>query len=111
MPSAVRPDPSILGVVGAWEAHAASAARTSSQATRPVSSAAAPWGGRVGRVRVLLGLGADVGDQLGSQVVLGELVAEPGDGKADHVAGRQGSSSRRAWAASRLSQRHCSSVT
>jgi hypothetical protein len=39
---------------------------------------------------VLPGLGADVGDQLGSQVVLGELVAESGDGKADHVAGRQG---------------------
>ena len=32
MPAAVRPDPSTLGVVGAWEAHAARAARTSSQA-------------------------------------------------------------------------------
>jgi hypothetical protein len=30
--TAVRPDPSTLGAVGAWEAHAASAARTSSQA-------------------------------------------------------------------------------
>jgi hypothetical protein len=32
MPAAVRPAPSTLGAVGAWEAHATSAACTSSQA-------------------------------------------------------------------------------
>src|SRR5436189_156598 len=52
---------------------------------RPGASRAArgPAGG-------LLGRGTEVGDQFGPQVALGELVAEPGDGKADHVTGGQG---------------------
>jgi hypothetical protein len=40
MPPAVRPDPSTLGAAGAWEAHAARAACTSSQAESRLSPAA-----------------------------------------------------------------------
>src|SRR5206468_68372 len=72
------------------EAHAARAARTSSQAAGSALWLVVLGEATSGPSGVLLGLGTDVGDQFGPQVVLGELVAEPGDGKADHVTGRQG---------------------
>jgi len=45
---------------------------------------------------ISLGLAADMRDQGLAQLLLGELVAQATDGKPDHIAGRQGRSSRRA---------------
>ena len=59
---------------------------------------------------ILLSLTADMRDQGLTQLLLGELILQASDGKPNHVTGRQGRSPKRAWAASRLSHRHCSSV-